>query len=55
MPYSEPIQSISNEVLLLCFFISVCALSECLERQSSRSINIVGKDDITRQGEIPDR
>ncbi len=28
---------------------------ECLERQSSRSINIVGKDDISRQGEIPDR
>ncbi len=28
---------------------------ECLERQPSRSINIVGKDDISRQGENPDR
>ena len=30
-------------------------LCVCLERQPSRSINIVGKDDISRQGEIPDR
>ena len=26
-------------------------LLECLERQPSRFINIVGKDDISRQGE----
>ncbi len=30
-------------------------MNECLERQSSRSINIVGKDDISRQDDIPDR
>ncbi len=29
--------------------------NECLERQPSRFINIVGKDDISRQGEKPDR
>jgi hypothetical protein len=30
-------------------------VNECLDWQTSRSINIVGKDDISRQGENPDR
>ncbi len=34
---------------ILSFYIGYAP--ECLERQPSRFINIVGKDDISRQGE----